>query len=150
MKFKKLVVTCLGIMLAIVAASPNCGAQVLAKFDGGPTGLGTAFLDGANWDPDGVPGVNVLDRYAINDGFTADYDTSDVTSVLGLRIGTDAPIMSGDFGTPGTLNMSAGMLIVTGGGDSFEIGRACCDGQGPDEHDRRCCAGDSRFGSHHR
>ena len=26
--------------------------------------------------------------------------------------------------------MSDGMLIVTGGGDSFELGRACCDGTG--------------------
>jgi hypothetical protein len=77
-----------------------------------------------------VPGANLVDRYAINDGFTVTYDTSDTTSVLGLRIGTDAPIMSGDFGTPGTLNMSDGVLIVTGGGDSFELGRACCDGQG--------------------
>ena len=130
MKMKKFVVTCLGIMLAIVAASPDCGAQVLAKFDGGPTGLGTAFLDGANWDPDGVPGANLVDRYAINDGFTVTYDTSDTTTVLGLRIGTDAPVNSGPTGTPGTLNMSDGMLIVTGGGDSFELGRACCDGTG--------------------
>ena len=124
MKMKKYAVTCLGVMLAIVSASPDCGAQVLAKFDGGPTGLGTAFLDGANWDPDGVPGANLVDRYAINDGFTATYDTSATTSVLGLRIGTDAPVNPLPSGTPGTLNMSDGVLIVTGGGDSFEIGRA--------------------------
>jgi hypothetical protein len=130
MNMKKIVVTCLGIILAIVAVSQDCGAQVLAKFDGGPTGLSTAFLDGANWDPDGVPGANLVDRYAINDGFIVTYDTNVTTSVLGLRIGTDAPVNPIPSGTPGTLNMSAGMLIVTGGGDSFELGRACCDGTG--------------------
>lgn len=126
---KKLLVTSFGLLLAIVAASPECGA-VLVKFDGGPTGLGTAFLDAANWDPDGVPGAIPADRHAINDGFVVTYDTSATTTVLGLRIGTDAPTNPLPSGTPGTLNMSDGKLIVTGGGDSFEIGRACCDGTG--------------------
>jgi len=124
----KIFMTCCGIILAISAASPDCGAQVLAKFDGG--GDGASFLDGDNWDPNGVPGSNLVDRYAINDGFTVTYATSATTSVLGLRIVTDAPVTPEPTGTPGTLNMSDGMLIVTGGGDSFELGRACCDGTG--------------------
>ena len=33
--------------------------------------------------------------------------------------------VTGEFGTPGTLNMSAGKIIVTGGGDNFQIARAC-------------------------
>ena len=114
--------------MTLWAASPTCLAQV--KFDGGPTGLGAAFLDGANWNPDGVPGVIATDRYAINDGFTSTYATSATTTVLGLRIGTDAPVSPTPTGTPGTLNMSDGVLIVSGGGDSFEIGRACCAGTG--------------------
>jgi hypothetical protein len=117
-------------LLAFSVAAPSSWAQAVVKFDGGPTGLGAAFLDGANWNPDGVPGVIATDRYAINDGFTSTYATSDTTTVLGLRIGTDAPISPLPTGTPGTLNMSAGKLIVSGGGDSFEIGRACCAGTG--------------------
>jgi hypothetical protein len=38
--------------------------------------------------------------------------------------------MDGDFGTPGTLNMSTGKLIVAGGGNAFQIARACCNGTG--------------------
>ena len=125
---KKFVVTCFGLLLAM-SASLDCWA-VLVKFDGGPTGLGTAFLTAENWSDDMVPGTVAGDQHAINDGFTSDYSTSDTTSLLSLRIGTDAPVNPLPAGTPGTLNMSDGMLIVTGGGDSFEIGRACCDGQG--------------------
>jgi hypothetical protein len=100
------------IVAVFSAASSSCWAQV--KFDGGPTGLGGAFLDAANWNPDGVPGVIATDRYAINDGFTSTYATSDTTTVLGLRIGTDAPVSPLPTGTPGTLLMSAGKLIVSG------------------------------------
>jgi hypothetical protein len=125
---KKVAVTSFALLLALSGANPTCWAQV--KFDGGPTGLGTAFLDAANWDPDGVPGTIATDRYAINDGFIASYATSATTTVLGLRIGTDAPVSPTPTGTPGTLNMSDGMLIVSGGGDSFELGRACCAGTG--------------------
>jgi hypothetical protein len=38
--------------------------------------------------------------------------------------------VTGDLGTPGTLDMSAGKLIVDGSGNSFQIGRACCAGDG--------------------
>lgn len=120
---KNLVVTTLGIMLAIVAASPPCWAGDF-KFDGGG-GADTDFLTGANWDNDAVPVPGM--RYSINDGFTATYDTAVTTTVESLIVGGDAPQMGGDFGTPGTLNMSTGQLIVAGGGDSFEIGRACCN-----------------------
>ena len=75
-------------------------------------------------------GVIATDRYAINDGFTSTYATSATTTVLGLRIGTDAPMSPTPTGTAGTLHMSDGKLIVSGGGDSFEIGRACCAGTG--------------------
>ncbi len=118
------------VLLAVVSIAAPSWAQAVVKFDGGPSGLGAAFLDAANWNPDGVPGTIATDRYAINDGFTSTYATSVTTTVLGLRIGTDAPISPLPTGTPGTLNMSAGKLIVSGGGDSFEIGRACCGGTG--------------------
>ena len=34
------------------------------------------------------------------------------------------------LGTPGTLNMSDGSLTVAGGGNAFQLGRACCGGAG--------------------
>jgi hypothetical protein len=124
----KCVVRLLLITAVLSAASTRCWAQV--KFDGGPTSLGTDFLDALNWNPDGVPGAIATDRYAINDGFTSTYATNVTTTVLGLRIGTDAPVSPTPTGTAGTLLMSAGKLIVSGSGDSFEIGRACCGGTG--------------------
>lgn len=128
---KKCVIISLGLLLAFSATSQRCWAQV--KFDGG--GDGVSFLDGANWNPDGVPNdPDPLNsggpRFAINDNAAVSYATSAITFVEGLAVGADAPIASGDFGTPGTLNMSAGKLVVTGGGDSFQVARACCGGTG--------------------
>lgn len=128
---KKAVVTSLGMLWALTAASPICWAQI--KFDGG--GDGTAFLDGLNWSDNLVPNdpnpvASGDPRYAINDNAVVSYATSATTLVEGLVVGADAPQGPGDLGTPGTLNMSDGVLVVTGGGDSFQIGRACCSGTG--------------------
>jgi hypothetical protein len=119
---KKFVVMSFGIMLAIAAASPNCWAQI--KFDNGGGDL--KFLTANNWSDDLVPSEVPARQFAINDGFVVAYDTKVLTKVEAMFVGGDAPITPGDFGTPGRLNISAGELQVTGGGDAFEIGRSCC------------------------
>lgn len=123
-------VTTFGLLLTVTTVGANCCAAVL-DFDGG--GDGTSFLNGANWNDelgaldDVVPGPD--DRALINDSYVVTYGTSDTTTVGSLIVGADWPV-TGDLGTPGTLNMSDGKLIVTGGGDNFQIGRACCAGDG--------------------
>lgn len=140
---KNFVVTTFGFMLAISAVSPSCWAADL-KFNG--LGIDDDFLTANNWSditfpvpppvlpPVVTPGAavpGVGDRANINDNFVVTYTSALTTTVESLIVGGDAPQMSGDFGTPGTLNMSHGKLIVAGGGDSFDIGRACCnDGAG--------------------
>jgi hypothetical protein len=69
----------------------------------------------------GVPGAG--DRGIINGGLTATYGTAVTTTVGSLIVGADWPV-TGELGTDGTLNMTAGKLIVTGGGDNFQIARA--------------------------
>src|SRR6186997_411141 len=81
-------VTSMGMLIAISAASPNCWA-VIVYFDGGPTVAGTAFLDAANWNPDGVPGNNLDDIYSIDDGFASTLSGGN-TFVKGLRVGSVA------------------------------------------------------------
>jgi len=126
---KNLVVTCVGIVLAVVAASPNCWALVF-QFDGGGVPADD-FLVADNWDefgggPDAVPGAS--DLAIINDNFVVTY--SGVANTVGaLKVGADWPV-TGPLGTPGTLNITSGHLTVAGGGDAFEIGRACCAGDG--------------------
>jgi hypothetical protein len=46
-----------------------------------------------------------------------------------LIVGADWPV-TGDTGTPGTLNLTAGKMIISGPGDSFQISRACCGAEG--------------------
>jgi hypothetical protein len=128
---KRFVVTSFGLLLAIVLASPNYG-QTVYQFDGG--GIpNDDFLVAANWNdilagPDAVPGP--MDEAVINAGFVVKYDTAVTTTVAALNVGADWPPPTGPFGTPGTLNMSTGKLVVAGPGDAFEIGRACCLGDG--------------------
>ena len=121
---KRNVVTSLGIMLAIAMASPNCWG-VIYQFDGS---VDNAFLTPNNWSippgmtPDpGVPGVG--DRAIINNNFVVTHATAVTTTVGSLIVGADWPV-TGELGTDGTLLMTAGKLIVTGGGDNFQIARA--------------------------
>jgi hypothetical protein len=112
----------LGMLVAISAASPNCWALIY-QFDGDTD---NTFLTAANWNEfvtntDGVPGAS--DRAIINDGFAVSYATSATTTLGSLIVGADWPV-TGELGTDGTLNMTAGKLIVAGGGDSFQIARA--------------------------
>jgi hypothetical protein len=121
---KRIVATSFGIVLAIAMAGPNCWA-VIYQFDGS---VNNAFLTPNNWSippgmtPDpGVPGAG--DRAIINNNFVVSYGTAVTTSVGSLIVGADWPT-TGELGTDGTLNMTAGKIIVTGGGDNFQIARA--------------------------
>lgn len=119
---KKLVLMCLGLLLAISAGNPNCWALVY-QFDGD---VDSTFLTAANWNEfvtntDGLPGVG--DRAIINDNFVVSYGTAVTTTLGSLIVGADWPV-TGELGTDGTLNMTAGKIIVTGGGDNFQIARA--------------------------
>src|SRR6476659_6572433 len=112
--------TSIGALLAISAASSNCGA-VIVYFDGGPTAAGTAFLDAANWNPDGVPGNNLADLYSIDDGFASTLSGGN-TFVNGLRVGSTAK--EHQFGEThfGRLTMTGGSLGVIGS-NLFDVGR---------------------------
>lgn len=119
---KKLVVTIFSMMLAISAGSPNCWALIY-QFDGDTD---NTFLTAANWNEfvtntDGLPGVG--DRAIINDSFVVTYGSAVTTTLGSLIVGADWPV-TGELGTDGTLNMTAGKFIVTGGGDNFQIARA--------------------------
>jgi hypothetical protein len=121
----------LAVVIATAFTGGACSAAVL-DFDGGAAD-GNKFLSGANWNDaigsadDVTPGS--ADRAIINAGFTSNYATTDTTTLGSLVIGADWPV-TGATGTAGTLNMSAGKIIVAGGGDSFQLGRACCSGNG--------------------
>jgi hypothetical protein len=122
---KNIVVTCFGLLLATVAASPIYG-QTIYEFDGGGVPNDDFFV-AANWNdflagPDAVPGP--IDQARIFNSFVVDYAQVAPHTVSGLKVGSDPAGNPGPNGTPGTLNMSAGHLIVAGPGDSFEIGRS--------------------------
>jgi hypothetical protein len=119
---KRFVVASFGLMLAL--ASPNCWA-VIYQFDGS---VDNAFLTPNNWSitpgmtPDpGVPGAG--DRAVINNNFVVTHGTAVTTTIGSLIVGADWPV-TGELGTDGTLNITAGKIIVTGGGDNFQIARA--------------------------
>ena len=125
---KKVFLASVGQFLAFSLFSTNCWALIY-QFDGD---VDNTFLTAGNWNEfvsntDGLPGVG--DRAIINDSFVVTYDTSVTTTLGSLIVGADWPV-TGDVGTPGTLDMSAGKIVVTGGGDNFQIGRACCAGDG--------------------
>jgi len=121
---KRIVVTSLGLLLAISAAGPNCWAAIY-QFDGS---VNNAFLTPNNWSippgmtPDpGVPGVG--DRAIINNDFVVTHATAVTTTVSSLIVGADWPV-TGETGRDGTLSMTAGKIIVSGGSDNFQIARA--------------------------
>lgn len=110
------------ILAAVAATSSNCSALVY-QFDGDTD---NTFLTAANWNEfvsntDGLPGPS--DRAIINDNFAVNYGSSATTTLGSLIVGADWPV-TGDLGTDGTLNMTAGKIVVAGGGDSFQIARA--------------------------
>ncbi|MCH8840637.1 MAG: hypothetical protein IH831_08195, partial [Planctomycetes bacterium] len=129
-------VTSFGMLLAVSAASPDCWAQFgFVFFDGGPTGLDTAFVDAANWDPDGVPDANpacaggdvsMCRILGIQDGLSSTFSGGS-TRVFALRVGSpnkesQLPTQDTRFGR---LTMTGGSLEVIGGAAQgwFIVGR---------------------------
>ena len=104
-------VTTIGMLFAISAASPDCWA-VIVYFDGSTS---TDFLNGTNWTPAGVPGNNLVDIYSIDDGLSSTFSGGS-TTVKGLRVGSAAkehPTGEIHFGR---LTMTGGTLQVIGSG----------------------------------
>jgi len=118
------------IAAAAMSVSQTSSA-VLYQFGGA---VDSGFLTSGNWTvlpgqtpSAGVPGAG--DQAYINDAKTVAYATAAATSVERLIVGADYPT-TGDLGTAGTLNMTTGQITVTGGGDSFQLGRAAFAGDG--------------------
>ncbi len=122
---KRIVVTSFGIVLAISMASPNCWATIF-QFDGGADDASLPYrgqLDTITMLTLISGCLGVGDRAIINNDFVVTYGTAVTTTVGSLIVGADWPA-TGELGTDGTLNMTAGKIIVTGGGDNFQIARA--------------------------
>lgn len=75
--------------------------------------------DGNNWS-DGFEPELASDGYFVQDELTAVYSTG-MSSIPKLVVGDSSP---------GTFKMTGGELSIEDGGDSFQIGRGCCDGGG--------------------
>src|SRR6476619_5752103 len=105
-------VASIGVLFAISIASTECCA-VIVYYDGGPTAVGTAFLDAANWNPDGVPGNNLVDTYSIDDGFASTLSGGN-TFVNALRVGSTAKEHQLGETHFGRLTMTGGSLGVIG------------------------------------
>ncbi len=112
---KNLVVTCFCIILAMTTASQDCLA-VDVFFTGA---VSDSWHDADNWDDSLVPTLDSTD-YFIQNEFMVTY--SEGSSVV-------RKLVVGDT-SPGTLIMTGGDLTMAGGGDSFQIGRGCCEGGG--------------------
>jgi PEP-CTERM motif-containing protein len=106
---KRFVVTSVGLLLAISAAVPDCRADDVFFINGGD------FNTAANWSDGMLPSLDD-DVHFIQNGLTSTYSAG--TLSLRKLVVSDA--------SPGTLNMTGGDLTLAGGGDSFQIGRACC------------------------
>src|SRR6478735_2882284 len=110
----------IGMLFVVSMASRDCRA-VIVYFDGGPTVTGTAFLDAANWNPDGVPGNNLVDTYSIDDGFASTLSGGN-TFVNALRVGSTAKEHQLGETHFGRLTMTGGSLGVIGS-NLFAVGR---------------------------
>ena len=95
---------------AVFAASSNCWA-VFVYFDGSAS---SDFLVASNWTPENAPGTNLVDVYAVDDGFSATLSNNATTTINGLRIGSAAKEhVAGEIHS-GQLTMSGGTLEVIG------------------------------------
>lgn len=108
---------CLALLVAIEAPNSNCWA-VAVYFTGSTN---SDFLTGTNWNPAGVPGNNLVDVYAIDDGFSSTFSAGSAT-MQGLRVGSTAK--EHQFGNThfGRLTMTGSSLSVIGL-YGFNIGR---------------------------
>jgi PEP-CTERM motif len=133
---RRFLATSIGSLLAIAFAGTNCWSAIYL-FDGS---VDNAFLTPNNWSdatpppvPPAVVPVSAVpgagDAAIINNNSVVTYGTGVATTLASLVVGADWPV-TGDVGTAGTLNMSAGSFHITGGGSAFTIARACCAGDG--------------------
>jgi hypothetical protein len=100
-----------------------CALSMVASFSqGGDVFLSSSgdFHSAANWS-DGMVPSNGGDFYFIQDALTADFAVGNSTSVARMIV-SDSSV--------GTLDIKGGELTITGGGESFVIGRGCCAGGG--------------------
>jgi len=112
---KNPVTTCFGILVAVVAASPNCWAADVNFLAGDGN-----FTTPASWSDNAVPSDDG-DIYFIQDSLTSTF-SGGIHSVTKLVVSD---------GSPGTLNITGGQLTVAGlGNDTFAIGRGCCGADG--------------------
>ena len=112
---KSFLVTMACIVCTLNFAGPTGSAEEVF-FIGASDG---SWHDGDNWDDGIEPALNDKD-YFIQDEFTVTYSEG-TTSVKKLVVGDSSP---------GTFLMTGGDLTVAGGGDSFQIGRGCCEADG--------------------
>jgi hypothetical protein len=111
---KRIVLTNLGLLLAIVAVSPNCRAADVQLISSGD------FNTGANWS-DGLVPSNNGDVHIIQGGLTATLSSPAVVTRLVVSDDTAA----------GTLNIvSGGDLTSASAGDDFQVARGCCNANG--------------------
>lgn len=124
---KKILISSIAMLIALSVANETWA--VVYQFDGS---VDNAFLTPNNWSivtfgpptvtPDpGVPTIG--DRAIIHNDSVVSYSTAVTTTVGSLIVAADSPT-TGELGRDGTLNMTAGKIIVTGGGDNFQIARA--------------------------
>ncbi len=100
--------TCFGMMLAILAVSPNCWAADVNFINGGD------FNTAANWDDNNLP-TDDGDIHFVQTGLTSTFNSVGV-SVTKLVVSDSSP---------GTLNITGGDLTIAGAGnDTFSIGRS--------------------------
>ncbi len=107
-----------GAILACAAITPNCLA--LNVYFNGSTS--SDFLTASNWSPAGVPGNNLFDVYAIDDGLTSTLSSGNPI-VNGLRVGSVDKTHSASSNHYGKLVISSGATLGVIGTNALSIGR---------------------------
>jgi len=112
---KRIVVTSLGLLLAIAVARPNSWAADVQLISSGD------FNIGANWSDGLVPSSADGNVHIIQGGLTA--TVSSPAGAYRLAVSDDA--------SAGTLNIvSGGDLTAATAGDDFQVARGCCNANG--------------------
>jgi len=102
-------------VLSIVSLNQNSYA-IDVSFTGE---FSDSWHDDDNWDDAFAPSLGE-EEYFIQNELTATYATGEST-IKKLVVGDSSP---------GTFLMTGGDLTISGGGDSFQVGRGCCEADG--------------------